>query len=1176
VGAQAPGATAAATATFSPPVFSAVVGAQAPGATAAATATFSPPVFTATVGAQAPGETAAAAATFSPPVFTAVVGAQAPGETAAATATFSPPVFTATVAAQAPGVTASATATFTPAAFTATVAAQAPGETAAATATFSPPVFTAVVGAQAPGVTAAATATFSPPVFTAVVAAQAPGETAAAAATFSPPVFTATVAAQAPGVTAAAAATFSPPVFTAVVGAQAPGVTVSATATFSPPVFTAAVAAQAPGETAAATATFSMLSVANVVAVAPGVQAAIMATVDNPPVPTGTGMFQTTAFYQRGNAALSLGPFASPPAPAVVAPLTGEAMTRDPNLSRWRDIVLDPCNRTAQNRNTAAIRDALEAIVDNLPEEQQPTETGGDALIFFQVNEDAVGEAFTAVTEMIYNGTTGEWEPTGAAYTAYDWTPSQAWRTNFRGGFFGVGRINTNVAADALEVLALEGLARFIEVTLNENMGATTNKQAEATVQVYWGDATNGRDPGTTVIIHDVTNMAPQRLQDENALAIWDDKRGAYVMIAPWDGLQAPGQAAIVKVLGGDASKGCNDNVKPDQFCVHTGKVQNISLAGEFCTEKFTDGAPVWILDARSCHTNNRLNMHERYVAVSMGLTWDPDPNGPDTDERYLYVVVDYAPALRWFKILNDASTLAFTIPETNELKCRSHDCGGPQPDDAPSTWAKWVDIDPCTRQETTLDNTPTLIYFPMHRARCKAVEEQTEAEKCKNEDANPKCRHDKFVLAFWNPIAERWDAMADVGDCAQDEEVALIIVCDGEADPDCCVFDALKISVYPRGDSYCDPVKERTPVWVRCTNGQLALTDGYCELGVKICNAFTCKNERRPMYMFQCGQCDVCRCPDYGSPIRFTLRVANPAGPCGYLDGISGEALCLDSNPFINNPPPGAGWYAVFDVEGVEPRLVYLTFPNDTAHYPDGAWLEIECAPEGGQILSAWCENNGVLEACTHGIPTPNDYDTAIVDCRHLEFWDTASSTWVRQYRARSYKYGMWITCVPGGQGISGLVIYLLSAATSFVSVNPLCDDKGFRAVISSVNAVLTDGEGVPIPNNACCDNFMRIPMQKDMGCRSEAPDIPIIGLNSGPGGGTNTCKECANQGAGLHMFGGCPCNWIVSSGGNCTVGQANCGASPFPTETSQGCCEHEENQVFFDFEWPFVVEPA
>jgi len=220
------------------------------------------------------------------------------------------------------------------------------------------------------------------------------------------------------------------------------------------------------------------------------------------------------------------------------------------------------------------------------------------------------------------------------------------------------------------------------------------------------------------------------------------------------------------------------------------------------------------------------------------------------------------------------------------------------------------------------------------------------------------------------------------------------------------------------------------------------------------------------------------------------------------------------------------------------------------------------------GEILNAWCENEvGDLVSCA--IPAPNDYAVGISDCRPLEL-PIPGGGFAQQYRTRTYKYGIWLTCDDQANGITGLTVYLLSEGTQFIARDPLCDDTGPRDVPANTSYVLTDGEGVPILAAKCCDNSETIPMEKDMGCSSTVPEVPITGLNAAP----NTCLECSNQGAGPHMFGGCPCNWIIESASSCTVGIANCGASPFPGE-DEGCCDHEENKVVFEFEWASVVVP-
>ena len=805
-------------------------------------------------------------------------------------------------------------------------------------------------------------------------------------------------------------------------------------------------------------------------------------------------------------------------------------------------------------RNFAAIRDALEAIVDEIGEDdgETPSSGGGD-LIFFQIQADAVGSDSVAVKEMVWNAGLTIWEPTGPDYTAYDWTPSGRHKVNFQNGYYGVGRITTEVAADALGVIATEGKARLIQGTLDENMGATTSQQAQTTVTHYWGDAPNGRDPGTPVIIHDVSGMAPAAVMNDVVMAIWDEKRQIYVMIAPWKGTQTPGTTAIAKCDSG-SSVDCDTSSSEDSFCVHSGRLQTLSVLGDFCMEKFTDGAPVWLLDARSCHSDTRLNNNERYIAVSAGVTFDPG-----SDERPLFVVVDYAPSFRWFRVMADADTLA-AVDESNDLRCRDFDCGGDQPDDAPSVYGIWEDIDPCSRELQVIEATPTLLYFPMHRDLCAAPEDLDDVSACKGSvDNRPDCRKNKHILAWWNPIAQRWDALHDAAQCSNEEDVSLIYVCEGEIIPDCCLFDALKIDFLPRSGSYCDPKKEFTKVWMKCNTQQESLTKGFCELGVRICDALTCNGETRPVYLVRCAACPGCECPDEDKGAHVTIRVADPDGDCGYMDDVMTDLYCFDQNPFLSSPPADNGFAGILEFTALMPRALFAVpvLPgNDPPYTDDIVWLEIagygDTGFNPGDIMSAWADPGGGADFVQVPIPAPALYDGSIFDCHPLILAGEL------KYRTVERAYGVWFECdILGGEGrLKNAQLYWLKTNYSTTSISPLCSGGVIsRTIVGDPDTdVLSGAEDLDVEDAPCCANrTLACPVDLTMSCNGANPDTLITVEGVG-----DVISVCQLEGSS-HYFGGCPCAFLeTGTGSNCA-------------RNSAALCGDPDNEICFEFYWPF-----
>lgn len=867
-----------------------------------------------------------------------------------------------------------------------------------------------------------------------------------------------------------------------------------------------------------------------------------------------------------------------------------------PEIRRYKDIVLNPCNRSADRRNIAAIRDALEALA-NVQEEPEEGGSGGtgDQIIFFEVQSDAVGQPSVAVKQVSYDAGAESWAVTDVDYTAYDWTPSQRFRANFETGAYGIGRINTEIATDALEVLSLEGKARFLQGVLDENMGATTTKQGRVNVSHFWGDAPNGRNPGTPLIVHDHVNMAPNAKLGDTVLAAWDEKRQQYVLIGPWNGNKDPGQAAIVRTDAGDETKGCDTSVEDTDFCLYSGRVQTISVAADWCEDKFDDGAPIWIVDGRNCHGTPRLGHQERYVAVSMGISYDPDPEGPNTDERGLYAIVDYSPSFRWFKILTDIESLVTeSISDINDLVCRVHDCNGDQPDDAPSAWGRWTDVDPCTRELKTIEQEPVLVYFPRYRSRCKPSNDQTFKERCQSVDSNPDCRKNEYILAYWNPIAERWDAVMDSEKCVQQQEVAKVTICDQINK--CCVYPGIKSFFWPNEDGYCAPETDREEVWILCNNGDQELPPGFCEIGVKICDAFECIlpdpdepdtktiSVVRPVYLIQCGPCSPCACPDTTKPIYFKIKASNSDNGCGFLDGISGELHCHLGNPFVLSPGNDQCWQGHFSVDGLMPRLAFSIDHEDS---PTGIYY-IEVAFPGqsataGTILNVYEEEigGGLPLDNPQPIPMPDvtKFGSDLLGCQAITIQDPSEyGRYVLQYRPRRYAYGLRAVCSEGSQGLTGVQIYVLKDNYTTVPYNKsgVCG-TGSATKISSSDWVIAGPQNLG-DNGAlepCCDNWQRGCLDDPFfGCNSNGIDDFAVKFGAVDGPRLSSCPHYANT----HIMGGCRCfhpNDTSGVGVNvCGSTVGGCDEDGEPDRAQQGCCSHPANQICFEFDWPEVQQ--
>jgi len=197
-------------------------------------------------------------------------------------------------------------------------------------------------------------------------------------------------------------------------------------------------------------------------------------------------------------------------------------------LDAWKRIVLDPCNASVQRRNTAAVRDSLEQIVNYITNINQ--EGGADEIVFFEVQEDDIGDPDNdGVHVKALDLTT--FGATGVDYTLYDYTPNKRFVQNFVQGFRGVGRISPEIGELSLVVIELEGMARWIDGTLTEDWGATAANSIEASVENYWGAFPNIHDPGATVTVYDRDHVGFNAKEGDRFLAVWDEKDQEYILV---------------------------------------------------------------------------------------------------------------------------------------------------------------------------------------------------------------------------------------------------------------------------------------------------------------------------------------------------------------------------------------------------------------------------------------------------------------------------------------------------------------------------------------------------------------------------------------------------------------------------------------------------------------------
>lgn len=843
------------------------------------------------------------------------------------------------------------------------------------------------------------------------------------------------------------------------------------------------------------------------------------------------------------------------------------------DINRWRDIVLAPCNASAERRNWAAARDALEALAND-------SNSGGSSsapaseLKFFRVLTSAVGSPSCSVVEVLYDAGDDEWKDSGGTFDAYDWTPTEAFRKNFVQGYYGIGRTNAAVGAQSLEVLAIEGPARFIQATATENMDAG---EVNATVTAYWGDPLNGRDPGGTVTVHDNASFAASIKNGDKLVAVWDEKLQEYVLISP---TKQTDSAALIQITGNECDSSLLKNVR----CLYDGVQMSLASGaftlGNMCgTNVLSQGTQVWVYDARKCRSIERIPAAERFIGYKLH-----DAFTAQGSTRPLYAIVDQTATFRWFHIVSNADAIAFAR-EPNAFRCR--DCDEDEvADDSPSMYARWVDVIPCDFGPADVpDDSIQLIYFPMHWARCLdvAAKQQLGLNDCDLVDADPDCRVDSRILCYWNLMSERWEAVADVEKCTNKNSFAAghIYVCKGEVLSECCVFDAIKIDYQPFNDSYCYPIVQSERVFVRCSNGDTSnLPIGYCKIGIKICNSFECtwmdngveRTEKRPVYQFDCGNCEGCRCPPVCAPVFFKWRSTDPMSDCGSLiDGVAGTLHCVDANP-VNDPesPPVPGWWGTFCVSGLEPALLYrvdgtvagLTGTQDLM-------VELDCSPDScsssvatGNIVKTYLASQVEAGNMT-ALGAAVTYTSGIYGCYAVK-----DANGGQVFKSRDYLYGIFVQCnASENDSFNGAELFWLKngAVAQTAGGTPIgggtpdesecqqdCEFGTVTRLLPPASALIGDGDVAAV--TTCCGNSVSMQFQTLLFECSEQQTIPIAQLaNVTLGQGEiKVCPSCIHD--GYHVFLGCDCLEL----------NEDCNATPTPAT-----CAAEAADIWLDLTW-------
>ena len=288
------------------------------------------------------------------------------------------------------------------------------------------------------------------------------------------------------------------------------------------------------------------------------------------------------------------------------------------NFVRFRDIVLNPCNASAERRNTAAIREALEELSNAIKDQ-------GDEVVPFKVQTTAVGASTVAVLAVNRDLTPWVFDQ---AMVAYDYSPDGRFGPNMVAGHYGFGRLAPEISDTALEIIELDGMARFIEGSLTGNM---TSGEAPANTTTAYGAYPNSMPPTDPVTVYDRLSIMSSATTGQDFLAIWDEQDQKDIIVAPQLSTPRPSTRypELVRVVGtGSVSTGTG--------CVWDAYIQTISAGsvsgGDVCGTPWSDGEQIWVLEAN----NKTPIMGERYIALKLNVAFDPG-----TGSRQLYVLKD-------------------------------------------------------------------------------------------------------------------------------------------------------------------------------------------------------------------------------------------------------------------------------------------------------------------------------------------------------------------------------------------------------------------------------------------------------------------------------------------------------------------------------------------------------
>lgn len=734
----------------------------------------------------------------------------------------------------------------------------------------------------------------------------------------------------------------------------------------------------------------------------------------------------------------------------------------DSKRQRYKDILVNPCNASAQRRNNEAIRDAFEGFDDEFPGAAPPSTGGGDATYPFVVTSDSTDDGLSAPVK-IADRTATPWEFT-IDKVAYDPSPDSVFQYNLKQGHFGWCRLAPeHPEEDAVEIISVEGRSRFLSGVLAETMGGGSGL---ATIEFQWGRYPNGFpiNIDSDIVVHDRIGQLDGKVAGTPILAILDEERDQYVAFGGTGGdtilpfvCTEQGVEGRVKVLLADRS------TDPLEFTIEA-----------YANDPFYDlvEQPAIPLLERGIFFRNMKPGHFGFCRLA------PEIDSPNVEVEILTLEGN----ARF--IIGDTTTVGTAIGAMIEVEYYF----GAYPNGFPVTGEVFL-FDRLGFLRNTSSGTPAMGFYDEER------DEYVGIAKPPVETYEPGAMHQLEICetltnkcAFLQGTIHKFvgvnDEQAEHVRCAQ----VVWVTCENR-------------ELLPNTDYHTD---ESPPIQIRDnTQSHNALQD-WCDWARDTGLKAICNGSELPVFTIRCP-CEDCVCPEAGQTLTAFFTPLNR--DYNNNDGVPGTApecafpnvqlKCVTNIPmstasnYAGVPPHTPPiWWGEFEVTGVYPYVGNVWTLSSDITYQDEAysevlvvWLPIHDDPWDGRNFKIFLDVNGDYVEWTGG-PVPLDANTTdvqpIVDDRGF----------VLMY-GTEFRYGLLAYCATAGAEVLVDALFHLRKDATAIIVDP-CDDLAVPTDAAYIGDTGTNNARGPSPE--CCHTGRPTPFDENFGTSMQTETISSV----------------------------------------------------------------------------------